>query len=207
MRRALIFGILTGVLSLTQANGLQAQIDGVGVIVGPAISDFRGNGSNAFNATTGFFAGGFAEIGFGGVIGLRPELLYIQKGASRNTTPSTTFKIEYLEVPVLLTFDAPLGGVLGLEVYAGPQISFLSNCKADLQNGASGIPCATQGLPVRSTDWGLVFGTELAIKVFVVGLRYDMGLTQIVDDPNINLKNQAFLITAGVLFRLPGTGE
>jgi hypothetical protein len=207
MRRSFVLGFLTAALLAGHSGIMQAQIEGIGVLVGPSISSFRGNGSDAFNSQTGFVAGGFVEIGFsGGMIGLRPELLYVQKGATTNTTPSTKFKIEYIEVPVLLTVDVPLGGILGLELYGGPQISFLSTCKADVQNGASGVPCVTEGLPLKSTDWGLIFGGELAIKMFLVGVRYDMGLTQIVDNPNINLKNQALMITAGVLFHFPGMG-
>ena len=206
MRRSIAIGVIVGGLSTLSFSLARAQIEGVGVIVGPSISSFRGNGSDAFNSQSGFMAGGFVELGLGGIIGLRPELLYVQKGATRNTTPSTKFTIEYIEVPVLFTVDVPMAGILGLEFYVGPQISFLSKCRADIQGGASGIPCITEGLPVKSTDWGLIFGGELAIKMFLVGVRYDMGITQIVDNPNINLKNQAFMVTVGVLFRLPGMG-
>jgi len=206
MRRVFAVGLIVGGLVTLRGGEVQAQIEGVGVIVGPSISSFRGNGSESFNSQTGFVAGGFAELGLGGIIGLRPELLYVQKGATTNTTPSTKYKIEYIEVPLLFTVDIPMEGILGVEFFVGPQISFLSKCRADVQNGATGVPCTTEGLPVKSTDWGVIFGGELAIKMFLVGVRYDMGITQIVDNPNINLKNQAFMVTLGVLFRFPGMG-
>jgi hypothetical protein len=38
-------------------------------------------------------------------------------------------------------------------------------------------------------------------------VRYDMGISQIVDDPNINLKNQAIMVLGGVMFRFPGMGS
>jgi len=206
MRRAIAGGVLFAGLSMWGVTRAHAQIEGIGVMVGPSISSFRGNGSENFNTQTGWMAGGFVELSLGGIIGLRPEALYVQKGATRNITPSVKFIIEYFEIPVLFTVDVPMEGILGVEFFAGPQVSFLSKCKADEQNAASGQPCPSQGLFPNSTDWGLIFGGELAIKMFRVGVRYDMGLSQIDSSPNINFKNQAIMITVGVLFRFPGMG-
>jgi hypothetical protein len=204
MRRVIAVMFMVGLIGLGRGREAESQIAGIGVLVGPAFSSFRGNGSEAFNTRTGFAAGGFVELGLGGMIGLRPEFLYVQKGATRNITPSETFKIEYFEVPVLFTVDVPMEGILGVQFYAGPQISILSKCRADTQGGATDVPCTTAGLPVKSTDWGVIFGAELAIKMFLIDIRYDMGITQIVDDPNVNLKNQAIMVLGGFLFRFPG---
>jgi len=207
MRRAMAVAFMMGILTVGNGSQAEAQIEGIGVLVGPAFTSFRGNGSEAFNSRTGYAAGGFVDLSLNGAIGLRPEFMYVQKGATRNITPSTTFKIEYFEVPVLLTLDVPMDGVLGVQFYAGGQVSILSKCQADNQDGATDVPCAAEGLPVNSTDWGLIFGAELAIKMFLIDVRYDMGISQIVDDPNINLKNQAIMVMGGVLFRFPGMGS
>jgi hypothetical protein len=206
MRRTLAVAFMVGLIVMGNGRDAEAQIEGIGVLVGPVFSSFRGNGSEAFNGRTGFAAGGFVDLGLNGSIGLRPEFFYVQKGATRNITPSTTFKIEYFEVPVLLTVDLPMDGALGVQLYAGGQVSILSKCRADTQGGATDVPCAAEGFPVNSTDWGLIFGAELAIKMFLIDVRYDMGISQIVDDPNINLKNQAIMVLGGVLFRFPGMG-
>ena len=206
MRRAIAVVFVSGMMLTGNGSQAEAQIQGIGILAGPTISSFRGNNSDAFNSRTGFAAGGFVELGLNGMIGLRPEFLYVQKGATRNITPSTTFKIEYFEVPVLFTVDVPMEGILGVQFYAGPQVSILNKCRADTQGGATGVPCGAAGLPVKSTDWGLIFGAELAIDMFLIDVRYDMGITEIVDDPNINLKNQAIMVLGGVLFRFPGMG-
>ncbi len=208
MRRVSAVTFMMGILALGSGSQAEAQIEGIGVLVGPAFSSFRGNGSEGFNTHTGFAAGGFVNLSLNGAIGLRPEFLYVQKGATLNTTPSTTYKIEYFEVPVLFTVDVPMDGVLGVQFYAGGQVSILSKCRADNQGGATDFPCAAANppLPVNSTDWGLIFGAELAIKMFLIDVRYDMGISQIVDDPNINLKNQAIMVLGGVMFRFPGMG-
>ena len=207
MRRPLAVAFMVGIMMMGNGRHAEAQIEGIGVLVGPAFSSFRGNGSEGFNTHTGFAAGGFVNLSLNGAIGLRPEFFYVQKGATRNITPSTTFKIEYFEVPVLFTVDLPMEGVLGVQFYAGGQVSILSKCQAENQGGATDVPCAAQGLPVNSTDWGLIFGAELAIKMFLIDVRYDMGISQIVDDPNINLKNQAIMVLGGVMFRFPGMGS
>ncbi len=161
MRRSLAvavvsFGIALGVGAATPAA---AQIEGIGVIVGPTFSSFRGANSGNFTTNTGFLAGGFVKLDLGSVVGLRPEFFYVRKGAKTNTTPQTTFNIEYFEIPVLITYDLPLGGILALEFYTGAQVSILSKCRADTTSGQT-VPCTTAGLPVKSTDFGL----ELAIK-------------------------------------------
>lgn len=206
MRRAVAVAVMVGLMVMGTGSQAEAQIEGIGVLVGPTISSFRGNNSGAFDSRTGFAAGGFVQLGMGGMIGLRPEFFYVQKGATRNITPSTTFKIEYFEVPVLLTVDVPMEGILSVQFYAGPQVSILDKCRADTQGGSTGVPCVNEGLPVKSTDWGLLVGAELAIKMFLIDVRYDMGITQIVDDPNINLKNQTIVVLGGVMFRFPGMG-
>jgi hypothetical protein len=208
MLRAMAVAFMMGILTVGNGSQAEAQIEGIGVLVGPAFSSFRGNGSEAFTGRTGYAAGGFVDLSLNGAIGLRPEFFYVQKGATRNSTPSTTFKIEYFEVPVLLTLDVPMDGVLGVQFYAGGQVSILSKCRADTQGGATDVPCSTANppLPVSSTDWGLILGAELAIKMFLIDVRYDMGISQIVDNPNVNLKNQAIMVMGGVLFRFPGMG-
>jgi hypothetical protein len=140
----------------------------------------------------------------GSAVGLRPEFFYVQKGATTNTTPQSTFNIEYFEIPVLITYDVALGGILALELFTGPQISILSKCRTETATGESGVPCTTAGLPVKSTDFGLIFGAELAIKNFLLGVRYDMGISRIVNDPNRDLKNESLMATLGFLFRFPG---
>lgn len=116
MRRSLAvavvsFGIALGVGAATPAA---AQIEGIGVIIGPTFSSFRGANSDNFTTNTGFLAGGFVKLDLGSVVGLRPEFFYVRKGAKTNTTPQTTFNIEYFEIPVLITYDLPLGGILAV---------------------------------------------------------------------------------------------
>ena len=115
MGRAVAVVLMVGMIGVGKGSPAEAQIEGVGVLVGPTVSTFRGNNSDAFDSRTGFAAGGFVQLGLGGIIGLRPEFQYVQKGATRNITPSTTFKIEYFEVPILFTVDVPMEGILGVQ--------------------------------------------------------------------------------------------
>ena len=91
MRRVLPLGaLLMGIGWGAAARPAEAQLEGVGVIVGPSFSSFRGNGSSSFKSKTGFMAGGFVKLNLGGPVGLRPEVFYVQKGAKTNTTPQST---------------------------------------------------------------------------------------------------------------------
>jgi len=206
MRRTVVIGVVSlgAALGVGATSPVAAQIEGIGVMGGATFSNFRGANSSGAETSTGFMAGGFVRLDLGTVVGLRPEFFYVQKGAKTNTTPQTTFTIEYFEIPLLITYDAPLGGILAIELFTGPQVSILSKCRADDSSGASGVPCVSAGLPVNSTDFGWIFGVELAIKNFLLGARYDMGLSPVTDDPNLGLKNEALMATLGFLFRFPG---
>ncbi len=67
---AVSFGVALG---LGAAKPAAAQIEGIGVMVGPTFSSFRGANSGSFTTNTGFLAGGFVKLDLGSVVGLRPE--------------------------------------------------------------------------------------------------------------------------------------
>lgn len=82
MRRSLAvavvsFGIALGVGAATPAA---AQIEGIGVIIGPTFSSFRGANSDNFTTNTGFLAGGFVKLDLGSVVGLRPGVFLRAEG-------------------------------------------------------------------------------------------------------------------------------
>jgi len=201
MHKSLVLGILVCAVG-APARPAAAQLTSIGVMAGPVFADFRGSNSGGFNSYTGFMAGGWVNLDIGSVVGLRPEAFFVRKGADTNTSPSATFKIDYVEFPLLFTLGVPTAGLVGIQLYAGPQISFLSRCRADGTSAGDGALCTPAGFPVQSTDYGVIGGADLEIGSFVLGARYDLGLRQLDPDPNRDLKNQAFTVTGGFLFHL-----
>ena len=118
-----------------------SQNVGGGGRIGPAFTTFGGEQDTDWK--TGFTVGGFFSYNLSEVIGVRPELSYVRKGASwppvgviqgpiEIVTLETTVDLDYLElqVPVTLMTPAHRSGVRA-RVYAGPTVALELNCGAE----------------------------------------------------------------------------
>ena len=143
---------------------------------------------------TGFAAGLALDIR-ASVIGIQPEVLYVQKGVEFDGAPSASPdapRLSYIEIPVLLKVTIPTPGIQPM-FYAGPSVMFRLTCSF------GGADCTNM---VSSTDYGAVLGAGLRFGgnhgVTVEG-RYTWGLKDI-HDPGAGVQQQTrtFLLLAGV---------
>lgn len=185
----LLFGL--GLLVLA-ASTVGAQTFNLGLEAGANFSNFIGSdvsqlGNNANNSKLGFVGGGFLCLNFGNSFGIRPEILYEQKGAAISGT-STTTELDYVEVPVLLKFALGTPGI-NPAILLGPSFDF--NTVANDVNGKtiSGI---------NSSDVGLMGGVELDIDKFLVSGRYELGLDNVKN--NTNIQNGTITLLVGYSF-------
>lgn len=154
------------------------------------------NKSPDWKSRTGF-AVGLALDPHAKVIGIQPEVLYVQKGVEFDGSPSSSSdapKLSYIEVPVLLKVTIPTPGVQPM-IYAGPSVMFRLTCSF------AGVDCKNL---VKSTDYGAVLGGGLRFggnHGLTVEGRYTWGLKDI-NDPGAGVKQQTrtFLLLAGVSF-------
>jgi hypothetical protein len=178
-------------------NACMAQFN-FGVKGGANISKIDGKSfKDEFNY--GYLAGGFANIGLGGKIGIQPEVLFIQyqtkvdsnfKVIYQNAfaeTQSGNVKLNYLAIPLLLTYK--LGSALSIQ--AGPQYGILMNKDKNLlENGKAAF---------NDGDLSMLGGVELKISKFRLGGRYSVGLNNINDiDNRDKWKSQAIQVTLGL---------
>lgn len=150
------------------------------------------NKSPDFSNRTGFAAGVAIDVR-AGLIGIQPELLYVQKGVTATGTPSgSSLKLDYAEVPVLLKLTLGTPGIQPM-IYAGPSAGFRLSCKVLEVNCASGT--------IKSTDWGAVLGGGLRIggnKGLTLEGRYSWGLKDIHDvSAGVDQKTRTFLALVG----------
>ena len=147
----------------------------------------------------GYHLGGFAEIGFGGKLGIQPEVLFNQY----NTRVDSSFKnlysdavsfsnykdvkLNYLTIPLLLTYK--VGNFLSLQ--AGPQFGILiDQSKNLLNNGKEAFD---------SGDFSMTGGATIKISKVRLSGRYIVGLSNINDIDNQNQwKNQGFQLSLGL---------
>ena len=153
--------------------------------------------------------GGFAVLPLNPRFAAQFEVLYVAKGAKIPTDledTSLTFKLNYVEIPVLARVAVTRSAKRSFFVFAGP--SFGIRTKASLEDsfntGGGFIGNAIDvGADYDRFELGLVAGGGVDIGHWVViDARYAWGLTDIGDNPEFtsSVKNRALTFMAGVRF-------
>ncbi|NOT08632.1 MAG: PorT family protein [Gemmatimonadales bacterium] len=203
----LLFGTMTGTIAAAQASVT------LGLTAGVAFSKFGGQDAAEadFDKTrTGFAFGGIASLDITRHVALESGLLYAQKGSKIDDGVNKgTFKLDYLQVPLLLKLRLPVkGGGLSISphLYGGASLGFEAGCEITGLGGEAAVarPCEEVQAAVKSTDFGLVFGAGLDIGRAIIDVRYDFGLSTVDDttDPD-DTKNRTLYVLVGWAFRSP----
>ena len=187
-----------------------AQIN-IGVHHGFAGTTFSNKGDIYDNAhmTWSYTAGAFITIPVIKSFAVQPEINYVRKGRSNETTElnslmETDFMIQYLQVPVLLQYrnDEILkqsGSVF--YIHAGPYAALALNPQTRESNSSDGGLMMTVE-ESDNNDWGATLGigfqTYIRQKEVLFDLRYDMGLSEIEAQPD-DYRTKALSLTIGIL--------
>ncbi len=194
------------VLGAAPAASAQSSFQ-YGVLAGVALADFHGADVGNTSSRTGFVVGGFGRFKASDILAIEPQVIYVQKGAEADAGSGLigTFKVDYIEVPVLLTAQFPVANDNRIRpsVFAGPAVSFKVHCAINVRNGSNSVEdsCADAGANVKGTDFSAVFGAGLEVRAIGFQLRYDLGLPKIVDtSPQPDIKTQAWIFTVSFRF-------
>jgi Outer membrane protein beta-barrel domain len=155
---------------------IHAQGLHLGIKAGTNNSLLTGNSFNdGFNWS--FMAGAFAEVNFTSRWSIQPEVLFSQitsqtasnfNDAYSEGINSKEIKLQYLNIPILLTYKLPLP-ILSLQL--GPQFGTLLNNNSSITT--SGINA------FKSGDFSMVAGAQVNLLMFKGGIRYVYGFTNI----------------------------
>jgi len=148
-------------------------------------------GSSA-ESKTDFYAGVLADVNIAKSFILQPELVYSGQG-SETAHSSVKFNYDYLNIPILLKYQHPTG----FFIETGPQLGILLSAR--FKTGNSSVDEKDY---VKSSDFSWVFGGGYKIPVLNLGLdvRYNLGLTNIEDGSDFNVKNQVLQIGVFYIF-------
>ena len=196
-----------------------------GFRAGVSSADMRGDAVQSLNdvldfakdyvstgSRTGFYTGTYVGIPLGNTFSVESGLNYAQKGyqlkGSLNVkgvsilgvNAKVQLQMNYVEMPVLL--KANFGG---LQLFAGPQISYLLNADLKASAGALGFNVLSYKLPVTSqfNHWdagitggiGYQFGNGLNLAA-----SYDYGLSKVDANKNFTAYNRMMKIGIGFNF-------
>jgi hypothetical protein len=169
-------------------------------------------GKDAANPTpdrhTGLIAGVFTVVPMRPNFAIQPELFYTMKGAEfSDPTGTGSFKMNYLELPVLARFDIPASVGVKPFVVAGPAVSFKMTCDVEAAGTGFNVSSTCDELQSQSggttnfnsVDYGVVIGGGLAFDVsgrtFTVGARYNHSFGRIEESSDTKHRVISMLAT------------
>ena len=184
----------------------------------------------------GFAGGAYATVHLNDRFGIRLEALYAMKGGqgdidaqvdvydqsftylgSYELTGKNTMKLSYFEIPLLGVFSFPAGAAGTFDVFAGPEIAFITSAKLKTEltmsvggESETGSGTVDMSNEVKGTDFGGVLGAGLSYRLDQIVMfgeaRWTYGFTNIPDtDEEVNVKNNSFGLMVGIGFPLGGS--
>jgi Outer membrane protein beta-barrel domain len=154
-----------------------------------------------------FQGGGFLEGQINERLGLRGEVLYVQKGVEGDYLTddgdihTALYKLDYVDIPVVFVTNFPAGGKFAFTVFAGPSFNFNLSAKAAVEERTIDLE------NVKSFEFGAVIGggATYALSKFslLADVRYSMGATSVSDDvqgQSVDVKNRGIGVMGGISF-------
>lgn len=150
-----------------------------------------------------YLLGGFMQFNFSKTFGFQPEVNFVQSSSEFSNEASDVYddlfrfggqreaKLNYLKVPLLLNIN--IGPSKRVKLQLGPQVGGLLSQTVD--------SLKTNREIFKKGDWAAVGGLWIQIPFINLGVRYEIGLTNLNDiDNSEKWKSQAFAIFAGFTF-------
>lgn len=171
------------IVSLTTL-GASSQVN-FGLKAGMNISTLRGDGVGKAKSLIGANVGAFVNIPVSTMFSFQPEVLYSMEGAKEDVF-DTKIMLNYVNIPLMLKYTDASGFFGEL----GPQIGFLTSAKSKINGNTADIKDL-----FKSTNFSLGIGAGFNFTSSVgVGLRYNLGLSNISEDTNDDVKTGNFSI-------------
>ena len=147
------------------------------------------------NVLTGFNLGLFARLPITQTFAIQPELSYTTKGAelvynNAFVNGTSTFKLNYLELPVLLVINLSEN----FSVHGGPYVAYLIDGAAtnNSQGTLFDVENNLDNDDYNKFDTGLSFGIGYDTNKIGFGVRYNYGLQKVGKERNFNGTNYTF---------------
>lgn len=135
----------------------------------------------------GFMIGGFANYGINEQLSVQPELMFAQAGCKMEILDEDVkFSLNYLVLPVMVKYSF---GNINLQ--AGPQFGFLLSAESDGDDIKDNM---------KTMDLGLNIGAGYQMDKIGVDLRYSIGLSNVSDMEDTDVKNRGIQLQLSYKF-------
>ena len=147
----------------------------------------------------GVAIGGFLTYNINKKFAIQPEIYYSMQGAKlEDSYGKTTYKYDYIQVPVLAKVNISMDGSLRPSIFLGPALGVNIRAKHKYENV---VEFEDDIENVRTTDFGLVFGAGVNIGSATIDARYNLGLTTTDNsEDESDVKNSVISIMLGYSF-------
>ena len=183
--------LIVAILALTNISNAQ----NIGATLGANfanITNVTGDDIDQTDSKFNFTASLFAEFMLSDIIGLQPELVFSGQGYKEDNGLRKQ-KLTYVNLPVL--FNYYIKGNFYLQ--AGSYLGILTNAEMNI-TGSFGVLGGYNKDKFNSTDFGAIIGTGFKVNKITIGLKYQLGLSDIASDTNV--KNRVVNISVGYRF-------
>lgn len=176
-------------MSVVLATVLVLATFGPAAAMGPVEAGIKGGVNLANQSTdpdsdpsldtrTGLALGGYVGFPVLPNLQIQPEALFMMKGAEQSDdTGTSSYKLNYIEVPVLAKLGFMNQSPAHPSIFVGPSLAFNASSKADVA-GAGEIDTKDYTKPV---DVGVVVGAGVDFQNLGIDVRYTRGLTNTAD--------------------------
>jgi len=156
---------------------------------------------------TGFFVAVGTSFALSPTLSISPFVGYTERGWE-SPDGEAEVKVTYIDVPVMLGLAVPLGETFGLNISAGPRVSFNLGC--DFEGEGVSVECDAFeeiGVEPESIDFGVLGDVGLAFQIsptvgLGVGAGYDLGLIDVFEDISATHRGPYFYV--GLSFLMGG---
>lgn len=203
-----LFLIATMVLGflLSTVETTSAQSAELGVRLMPLFSSFDLLQSSSGEIISGkpafgYGAGGFLSLNFTDHLGVQSELMYNtlnQKFAAEDLEGNV--KLQYLNVPVLVSYNSNKSRIVNLNLVAGPQLGISAGSEVNLKLRTEEGSTVDPVLISKRGDIGFAYGGGIDVGLFPlksirlgVGIRGGVSLLDISDDRQRNSSGDYYI--------------
>ncbi len=174
-------------------------------------AEFGGTWTAAKGRKTGLGLGAFYFLPTSPTVGIQFEGQYIRRGTNfeitgGGVTIDTAFKLDYIELPILLRLAPGAGNAMRPFFLVGPVVGFKTGADAEVSGGGMS-QSVDVGDGFKSTTFGAIGGLGFTVEMgpassFMLQARYYLGLSNAIDDPVYSAKSGDFGVFAGMEFGL-----
>ena len=178
--KIILASLVLTIMGFTNSNAQSSNVTKFGVKGGVNFSNLYTDNADDENVLTGFNIGLYAKVPVTNSISVQPEIYYTGKGAEvvyNNAFASGTakFKLNYIEVPVMLVANV----TKNFNVQVGPYAGYLISGKTTNESGTYNFQDNIDTDDFNKIDAGVAAGLGIDLETVSFGVRYNYGLTKV----------------------------